>query len=187
MQVKIVDGNKIRNTIDVDFSGAGSSRMYAYIPEDELWIDKVLSNEQEYFTALHNFEKQLLSEGLTYAEVRKKVVEKFKTHTKKLLEFVLSRTVNEFKICVVDGLAVRKYIDPKFIQGGHDLVYDYIPKNTIWLENNFEQEHEFILEHELHERNLMSKGMDYDEAHDHACAREKALRRKVGVAKYLKG
>jgi hypothetical protein len=66
----------------------------------------------------------------------------------------------------VNGKAVRDYCDVEYAEGGHGLVYSYIPKNEIWIENSLStRETQFIVLHELHERNLMSKGKDYHHAH----------------------
>ena len=48
------------------------------------------------------------------------------------------------------------YID--FTEGGHDKVFDFIPKKEIWIDDDLNPEERlFILVHELHERNLMKK------------------------------
>jgi hypothetical protein len=53
-----------------------------------------------------------------------------------------------------------------FTEGGHDKVYGFIPEGEIWIEEDLNpKERDFVFLHELHERNLMSKGMDYDSAH----------------------
>jgi hypothetical protein len=38
------------------------------------------------------------------------------------------------KIFQVDGPAIRNTILADFIAGGHNLVYDFIPENEIWIE-----------------------------------------------------
>jgi hypothetical protein len=56
-----------------------------------------------------------------------------------------------------------------FIGGGHDLRYKFIPNNQIWIEKNItNNELPKILVHEITERNLMSRGLSYEKAHEHA-------------------
>jgi len=86
-----------------------------------------------------------------------------------------------FRLVIVDGAIVRQYLDPEFTQGGHHLVYPYIPKGEIWIEKAVRpKERPFILNHELVERRLMSRGTSYDAAHEYATAAEKDLRRQHG-------
>jgi hypothetical protein len=39
-----VDGNYVRNNIDIDFNGGGNPSRYQYVPDDELWIEKLSNN-----------------------------------------------------------------------------------------------------------------------------------------------
>ncbi len=56
------------------------------------------------------------------------------------------------------------YVD--FTEGGHEFVYDFVPKGEVWIDNDLgPAERAFVILHELHERNLMAKGMHYDSAH----------------------
>jgi hypothetical protein len=54
-----------------------------------------------------------------------------------------------------------------FTEGGHDHVYEFVPENEVWIDNDLEEaERPYVLLHELHERNLMSKGWTYSRAHE---------------------
>ncbi|MBI4714036.1 hypothetical protein HY771_02530 [Candidatus Uhrbacteria bacterium] len=90
------------------------------------------------------------------------------------------------RLVFVDGAIIRKYMDPEFILGGHDLIYPtYIPKGEIWLEASMnKKEIPFIFEHELLERTLMSKGKNYDIAHEYGTSIEKETRRLAKVGCY---
>ena len=80
---------------------------------------------------------------------------------------------------------MRRYLDPYFVLGGHDLVYSYIPKNTVWLDDVIDQkELPYILLHEKEERNIMEKGKSYDVAHRFAIAIDQEARIKDGLASY---
>jgi hypothetical protein len=71
------------------------------------------------------------------------------------------------KVYLVNGEYVRDNLDVNFTMGGHGHVYDYIPKNEVWIEKGGEPlEDKFTLLHELVEREQMVKGMDYEEAHE---------------------
>jgi hypothetical protein len=53
-----------------------------------------------------------------------------------------------------------------FMLGAHDVVYDYIPKNEIWIDRaNSLLDRKSIMLHELKERDAMSKGKEYEDAH----------------------
>lgn len=41
-----VDGNYVRNNIDIDFVGGGNPARYQYVPEGELWIERLGDNEK---------------------------------------------------------------------------------------------------------------------------------------------
>lgn len=83
----------------------------------------------------------------------------------------------------MDGELVRGLYFVDFTQGGHDKVYKFIPENEIWVDDDVSQkEMKFVLLHELHERNLMKKGMKYDLAHQASSAIEiyaRKHRRKI--------
>ena len=53
-----------------------------------------------------------------------------------------------------------------FTHGGHDFVYNFVPWNEVWIDDEIEpNERGFVFLHEIHERNLMAKGMKYNPAH----------------------
>ena len=102
-------------------------------------------------------------------------------------EFVVSKEERGDKIIVmVNGAMVRLYLDPEFVVGGHNYVYDYIPKGEIWIDSVMEDTRElpYYITHEITEYDLMAKGKDYEAAHDFANAAEKEHRRSDGVAIY---
>ncbi len=72
------------------------------------------------------------------------------------------------QVYFVDGEYIRSKIDIDFIGGGHDYVYDWIPAGEIWLDDRHRKEYQFILLHELHERNKMIVGETYNRAHSDA-------------------
>lgn len=73
------------------------------------------------------------------------------------------------KVFIVDGPTVRNLHKIDFTEGGHSEVYDYVPKNEIWVERMADpQDESFNLVHEVVEYIVMKYGIipDYDEAHD---------------------
>ena len=86
-------------------------------------------------------------------------------------------TADSESIYLVDGLTIRNDIDTNYTEGGHDLVYGYIPALSVWIDNDVrESEREYIVIHEVSERMLMEGGFDYDTAHDKATVIEQAAR-----------
>jgi len=79
------------------------------------------------------------------------------------------RRHGKLKVVIVDGTDIRNRYAVNFVFAGHHLAYDFIPPNEIWIEKSVPAaERDFILLHELYERNLMIKGSSYDYAHGKA-------------------
>jgi hypothetical protein len=96
------------------------------------------------------------------------------------------------KIYRVDDTKVRK-IYPDWTMGGHDVTYDFVPRNEVWIAGELGPPRPPLEEtltqlHELRERRrmieLMSKGMSrsdaYDKAHDESLAVEDKYRKANG-------
>lgn len=178
MKLKYVDGYKIRQHLDPDFSiihwrdpDPTFFDSKWYIPKGELWFDHCFKGEE-------NFLKKILLKASTRAQA-KKFVKKNKPKN-----FIIKEEKRGgLKIQYVDGKTIREFIDPEFVMGGHDLIYKYIPAKTIWLDNKMDKRDiPHILLHEIIERKLMSQGKNYDISHDYATAAEKESRRKAGGA-----
>lgn len=186
MRVKIVDGFKIRNTIDPDFSIVNDCLTAPYIPKNEIWFDRAFIKEK--ITLLEAYaKKRTLIKKYGY----EKAEEMMRRGTEKSADEVKIKILSKrgpIKIWLVSGKKVREYFDPSFNFGGHWLVYKYIPKNEVWIDNAaLARERKYIIIHELFELDLMKEGKKkYNDAHDYATAREKEERRKDKVANYLK-
>jgi len=189
LQIWLVDGSYIRNHINVGFTNYGQHYSCSYIPLNELWIDyEAKDNEQRFYTDHLLTEHRLMAEGMSYYEAAKKadLVERRErrrtgdmsrlTHRGQTLpdgrdvhELLWKKTENGVSIWIVNGRLVRSVFDIDFADGGHDHVYEYIPENEVWIDNDLqEKERGYILLHELHERNLMAKGSTYEKAHNEA-------------------
>ena len=87
----------------------------------------------------------------------------------------------------VNGNLVRSYYKTDYTEGGHDVVYRWVPKCEIWIDDGVDhREVPFILAHEYIERRLMrDHGMEYDPAHAVASRFEFDLRKMVGATPLL--
>jgi len=183
-KVFYVSGYWLRNNIDRQFPNFGYKENCPYIPEDEFWIDKengkkearfwidyliafkrFLAQGKEYIeatTLASKIEQRERSKQKTLKKLKKiKVTEKIikRIHKKRLLK----KYTKNLRIWIVRGDLVRSLFDLDFNQGGHGLVYPFIPKNEIWVDDDlYKKETPYVLVHELHERWLMSKGWKYD-------------------------
>lgn len=181
-----VDGNYIRKYIDMDFTNFAQHYRFPFIPADEFWIDKEFGkhSETKYFVDHMLVENRLMSEGKSYSEAidvadkverrerRKALMLERKngngSKRKKIIDRIRLRLLKQYsgkylKVWVVDGNLVRDKFRVEFTEGGHDKVYDFVPVNEVWLDDDLSQkERKFVLLHELHERYLMCKGWIYD-------------------------
>lgn len=191
-EICYVDGFKLRNSLDDDFGIiARSSTAIAhfspkyYIPPREIWVDAPFHAELDFLLRGEFYlDEHPEFAGMSYHKLRE--------HLKK--ELCIKSPLPTFKksstganpiVIFIDGSIVRQYLDPEFIFGGHGFVYDYIPKNEIWLDNTMDpREVPYIEHHERVEQELMSAGATYDEAHDIATASDKQLRRQKAEARY---
>lgn len=182
-KIKLVDAFKIRNTLDDDFAilhGHGENATAAYqrfyIPKGEWWLDHRCADELEFIVATEEVEAPPSMK--TYADWR--------AHIKKTMCYEPPVPPPEhrreekegYALVMVDGAIVRQYLDPEFIGGGHEFVYDYVPKGEIWVDVKIDpKEVPFIVLHEQVERELMKGGKNYDIAHDYATVTDKEARR----------
>jgi hypothetical protein len=110
------------------------------------------------------------------------------------------RKQDGYKIFSVDGTWIRSNLCIYYGHGGHGLVFEFIPMDEIWVETNHYHEgsssflicrckvrnptqkvsknyFDSTVIHEIHEANLMKKGMSYFRAHQLALQKE----REVGL------
>ena len=187
-RVWLVDGNLVRKEIDENFTSFDQHQRFAFIPPDEIWIDELTKPiEWPFFIERARMENRLMGTGLDYqqASAKAQVIERRErerarvqhTHIKLPLaqEEILKRvhkgllqtfSNEQVKVWLVDGKAVRDFLLVDYAEGGHDLVYDLVPKGEIWLEDTMEpQERHLVLLHDLHERALMRGGKHYQHSH----------------------
>ncbi len=97
---------------------------------------------------------------------------------------------DNFKIYLVDGNKVRNdHIE--FTMGGHGYVYDYVPKDEIWIDENLKSkpdDMEATIKHEVFEVHKMrDEGMDYETAHNLANDIEEIARHEAKKVPDLEG
>jgi len=185
-KVWIADGSYIRGHIDEEFTNFGQHYRYSYIPSDELWIDREAEQDETQFFIDHLLvEHRLMAKGMPYEKALVKADQaerkerrragdlRFLTRRGKELpkglqvhERLWKRLENGLTIWIVDGRLVRSVFDVDFTAGGHDHVYEFVPENEVWIDDDIEEEERgYVLLHELHERNRMANGWPYSKAH----------------------
>lgn len=60
MRLYLVDGNYVRNHIDIDFVAGGNPARYAYCPAGELWVEELGGDADLAATAMHEFHEYIL-------------------------------------------------------------------------------------------------------------------------------
>jgi hypothetical protein len=182
----IVDGAYIRTHLDEEFTNYAQHYAFSFVPQNEFWIDKEGKPDELRFFVDHLLvEHRLMAKGVSYdnaldaadkAEMaeRKKAGDLKKVtkrgglpDAKKVHVRLWKQLESPVSVWIVDGRLVRSVFDVDFTEGGHDYVYEFVPENEVWIDNDLDEaERPFVLLHELHERNLMAKGWDYDRAHE---------------------
>jgi len=181
----VVDGSWVRTHIDEEFTNYGQHYAFPFIPRNEFWIDREgVPDEMRFFVDHLVLERRLMAGGVPYddalaaadslerrerkaaGDVAKlttggKLPDPEAVHTE-----IWKRLATGVTVWIVDGRLVRSVFDVDFTEGGHDHVYEFVPPGEVWIDNDVsDAERPYVLLHELHERNLMAKGWDYDRAH----------------------
>jgi hypothetical protein len=182
--VWIVNGKYVRENLDKEFTNFGQFHDFKFIPKNELWLDREHNaNEQKFF--IHNMlaEHRMIKEGTDPSKARKLAgrLEKRERAKLKIIKKALKKTQhkdnvlvkihkkllkgysnNKVKVWIVRGDLVRSLFFVDFTEGGNDQIYSFVPDGEIWLDDDLSpKEMDFVLLHELHERNLMKKGISY--------------------------
>jgi hypothetical protein len=196
IKIYLVDGGYVRTNLDEEFTNFGQHYRFNCIPEYEFWLENEAAPDERRFFIDHLLvEWKLMNQGLsydtaiTYASSKERSERARSRDPGKILNRagipdpakvhlrLLSDTTAGIKIWLIDGRLVRSdfYID--FTEGGHEFVYDFVPPLEVWLDNDLTpSEYPFVLLHELFERNLMAKGMVYNNAHRRASKLEWSCR-----------
>jgi hypothetical protein len=184
----LVDGAWLRTNMEQEWDNFGHHYSDTFIPENEIWLDQQAQpDEQQFFITHALLERRLLARGVDEETARQKANEAEIAARKKAgdlrklrrdghlanpeaMHVVLwKKLTNGISVWIIDGRLTRSVFDVEFTAGGHDHVYEWIPQKEVWLDDDLgDAERPYVLLHELHERNLMEQGMDYDHAHEKA-------------------
>ncbi len=186
LQVWVVDGSYIRGHINEEFTNFGQHYRFSFIPKNELWIDQEAKNDERRFFIDHLLmEHRLMARGIPYDKAlteadkverrerrRAGDVRRLTHHGQQLPdgrevhERLWKTLANGVSVWIVNGRLVRSTFDIDFTEGGHDYVYEFVPGNEVWIDDDIEEkERGYVLLHELHERNRMADGWPYNKAH----------------------
>jgi len=186
LQVWVVDGSYIRGHINEEFTNFGQHYRFSFIPKNELWIDQEAKNDERRFFIDHLLmEHRLMARGIAYDKAltdadkverrerrRAGDVRRLTHHGQQLPdgrevhERLWKTLANGVSVWIVNGRLVRSAFDIDFTEGGHDYVYEFVPENEVWIDDDIEEkERGYVLLHELHERNRMADGWPYNKAH----------------------
>jgi len=172
--VWIVDGKYIRTVIDEEFTNFGQYYRFKFIPPNEFWIDKDYGEggEIQFYIDHMLVEHRLMEKGEDYDHALKKADMMEKSERKKshlMQEFghyvidrvhkrLLKHYSGKVKVWLVRGVLVRDLFFIDFTEGGHDMVYHFVPENEVWIDDAVSsRERKYVILHEFHERNLMAK------------------------------
>jgi hypothetical protein len=184
--VWVVDGTYVRTHLDEEFTNYGQHYAFKCIPKNEFWLDKEAKEDEQNFFIDHLLvEHRLMEKGVPYDDAlqaadNKEIAERKREgdvrkltkggnlpDAKKVHVRLWKELESGVGVWIVDGRLVRSVFDDDFTEGGHDYVYEFVPQNEVWIDNDLEErERPYVLLHELHERNLMAKGWTYNKAHE---------------------
>lgn len=186
ISIWLVDGAWVRTNIEQEWDNFGHHYSDSFIPENEVWLDQQAHpDEQQFFITHCLVERRLRARDVdeetarqkaneVEIEARRKAGDLKKVRPEGRLANPDDMHVRLWKqltdgpaVWIVDGRLVRSVFDIEFTAGGHDHVYEFIPQNQVWIDDDItDAERPYVLLHELHERNVMEGGMNYDRAHD---------------------
>jgi hypothetical protein len=85
---------------------------------------------------------------------------------------------NGYDVYTVNGAFVKVTYKMDFVEGGHFKVYNFIPENEIWVDNNIDSKNwGYIAYHEYIEvEEMINNNLDYNSAHEIANKAEKKYR-----------
>src|SRR3989338_1119286 len=107
VRIKLVDGFKIRNTIDIDFPVIGNHDIYPYIDRGEFWFDKAFNREKDFFVRMFE-ERTRLTKKYGYERAKEILRTKMTAIVSEKIKLRLIEKEQSFSVYLVNGSAVRK-------------------------------------------------------------------------------
>ena len=168
LKIWVVDGAYIRSNIDEEFTNYGQHYRFSYIPENELWLDReAAKDEQQFFIDHLLVEHRLMAKGMSYEKAlpeadrserkerrRTRDIAQLTKHGRSLPEASLvhkrlwKRLESSITVWIISGRLVRSVFDIDFTEGGHDYVYEFVPENEVWIDDDVEEEERaYVLVH----------------------------------------
>jgi len=198
VSVWLVDGHGIRDALDVEFTNGAHHFTRAYVPLDEIWLDREApgAGEWQFWAMRQRIERALMAQGQPYlpalrtgARIERDERRLARGVPGPVLPGEIQKAARKERLgeedgresWLVDGRAVRDLAYVDFTLGGHGYRYRFIPRREVWLDDAVRpSERAYILHHELVELNLMaSGGLSYDAAHARASRAEITMRQKA--------
>jgi len=69
VKVWVVNGRLVRSAFDIDFTAGGHDHVYEFVPENEVWIDDALEENERGFVLLHELhERNRMASGMPYSQ-----------------------------------------------------------------------------------------------------------------------
>jgi hypothetical protein len=183
-----MNGKGLRRDEDIQFTNYAHHYLIHDIPTYEFWIDRHSHPEENYFYIEHMMKEWALMHGGMKREKAQEIADRYEEKIRRNAHVDgvvkgkkdgyqpqknLWKVVDGIKVFIVNEEEVRTHLDVHYAEGGHDVVYKYIPKGEIWIGDDLlRSERKFILTHEMFERKLMLKGMSYVPAHRRATIKE---------------
>lgn len=192
LTVHEVDGSVVRRG-SPEFTNIGNHFDFPFIPAGEIWIDRESQPDEMPFFIQHALvEHRLRESGLSHDKAleladRAERAERARAMGRRRSDMPVEHPklrqiakVGSIAVWLVDGKAIRDTLYTDFTEGGHGLVYGWIPKGEIWIDNDVQPgERGFVVIHELLEMRLMARGLPYAKAHALASKAEWMRRRKA--------
>lgn len=67
VSVWIVNGRLVRSLFDIDFTAGGHDHVYEFVPDDEVWIDDAIMENERGFVLVHELhERNQMAKGMSY-------------------------------------------------------------------------------------------------------------------------
>jgi len=185
-----VDGHRVRDTLDVDFTNGAHCFTRGYVPEDEIWLDREApgTGEWRFWAAQQLAERTAMARGVTYLRALATGNRADRAARGAPVDHPLYRRrlghAAGHEVWLVRGAQVRGVHELNFTLGGHRMRYRFIPPGEIWIDDAVAPaERPAIVHHEAVEIAHMQRGLSYDEAHALASRAELRYRRGAGRAR----
>jgi hypothetical protein len=159
-KIWIVDGSYIRGHIDEEFTNFGQHFRFSFIPEKEFWLDKEAHpDERKLFIDHLLVEYRLMKHGMKYDDAIEEADKRERTERrragdlkkvtknsrqlpngKEMHEKMWKNLEDGITVWLVNGRLVRSTFDIDFTEGGHDKVYEFVPENEVWIDDDIIEE-----------------------------------------------